>query len=68
MNCEINYYNCNDQVGLKCSFFQWVDNETCKSDRERINMLENELQLANQRKMTTREMEERSNRRERQNS
>ena len=28
-------------------------------------MLENELQLANQRKMTTREMEERANRRER---
>ena len=43
----------------------WVDNKTCKSDRERISMLENELQLANQREMTTREMEERSNRRER---
>ena len=28
-------------------------------------MLENELQLANQREMTTREMEERANRRER---
>ena len=28
-------------------------------------MLENELQLANQREITTREMEERSNRRER---
>ena len=65
MNSEINCYNCNDQVGPKCGFFQWVDNETCKSDRERISMLENELQLANQREMTTRQMEERSNRRER---
>ena len=65
MNCEINYYNCNDHVSPKCGFFQWVDNETCKSDRERISMLENELQLANQREMTTRKMEERSNRRER---
>ena len=42
-----------------------MDNETCKSDHERISMLENELQLANQREITTREMEERSNRRER---
>jgi len=42
-----------------------VDNETSKSDRERISMLENELQLANQKEMTTREMEERSNQRER---
>ena len=42
-----------------------MDNETCKSDGERISMLENELQLANQREITTREMEERSNRRER---
>ena len=65
MNCEINCYNCNDQVSPKYGFFQWVDNETCKSDRERISMLENELQLANQREMTTRKMEERSNRRER---
>ena len=65
MNCEINCYNCNDQVGHKCGFFQWVDSETCKSDRERISMLENELQLANKREMTTREMEERSNQRER---
>lgn len=65
MNYEINCCNCNDQVGPKYGFFQWVDNETCKSDRERISMLENELQLANQREMTTREMEERSNRRER---
>ena len=65
MNCEINCYNCNDQVGPKCGFFQWVDNESCKSDRERISTLENELQLANQREMTTRETEERANRRER---
>ena len=65
MNCEINCYNCNDQVGPKCGFFQWVDNESCKSDRERISTLENELQLANQREMTTREMEKRANRRER---
>ena len=65
VNYEINCYNCNDQVGPKCGFFQWVDNETCKSDRERISMLENELQLANQREMSTREMEERANRRER---
>ena len=65
MNFEINFYNCNDQVGPKCGFFQWVDNETCESDRERMSMLENELQLANQREMTTREIEERSNRRER---
>ena len=65
MNCEINCYNCNDQVGPKCGFFQWVDNKSCKSDRERISTLENELQLANQREMTTREMEERANRRER---
>ena len=42
-----------------------MDNETCKSDRKRISMLENELQLANQREMITREMEERSNWRER---
>ena len=67
MNCEINCYNCNDQVSPKCGFFQWVDNESCKSDRERINTLENELQLANQREMTTREMEERANRRDREN-
>ena len=65
MNCEINFYNCNDQVGRKCSFFQWVDNETYKSDHEKISMLENELHVANQREMTTREMKERSNRRER---
>ena len=65
MNCEINCYNCNDQVGPKCGFFQWMDNETCKSDRKRISMLENELQLANQREMITREMEERSNWRKR---
>lgn len=67
MNCGINCYNCNDQVGPKCGFFQWVDKETCKNDRDcdRISMLETELQLANQREMTTREMEERSNRRER---
>ena len=65
MNYEINCYNCSNQVGPKCDFFQWVDNETCKSDRERISMLENELQLANQREMSTREMEERANRRER---
>ena len=65
MNYEINCYNCNDQVGPICGFFQWVDNETCKSDRERISMLENELQLTNQREMSTREMEERANRRER---
>ena len=64
MNCEINFYNCNDQVGLKCSFFKWVDNETYKSDRKRISMLENELQVANQREMTTREMKKKSNRRE----
>ena len=59
MNCKINYYNCNDQVGPKCGFFKWVDNETCKSEIaplvcERISMLENKLQLANQREMTTR--------------
>ena len=42
-----------------------MDNETYKSDRARISMLENELQVANQREMTTREMKERSNRRER---
>ena len=42
-----------------------MDNKSCKSDRERISTLENELQLANQREMTTREMEERANRRER---
>ena len=65
MNCEINCYNCNDQVGPKCGFFQWVDNESCKSDHERISTLENELQLTNQREMTTREMEERANWRER---
>ena len=65
MNCEINCYNCNDQVGPKCGFFQWVDNKTCKSDCERISMFEHELQLANQREMTTREMKERANRRER---
>ena len=65
MNCEINCYNCKDQVSPKCGFFQWVDNESCKSDRERISTLENELQLANQREMTTREMEERANWRER---
>ena len=65
MNCEINCYNCNDQVGPKYGFFQWVDNESCKSDRERISTLENELQLANPREMTTKEMEERANRRER---
>ena len=65
MNYEINCYNCNDQVGPKCGFFQWVDNETCKSDRERISLLENELELANRREMTTREMEEKSNQRER---
>ena len=65
MNCEINCYNCNDQVDPKCGFFQWVDNESCKSDRERISTLDNELQLANQREMTTREMEERANRRKR---
>ena len=65
MNCEINCYNCNDQVGPKCGFFQWVDNKSCKSDRERISTLENELQLANQREMTTRETEERANWRER---
>ena len=65
MNYEINCYNCNDQVGPICGFFQWVDNETCKSDRERISMLENELQLTNQREMSTREMEERANQRER---
>ena len=55
MNCEINCYNCNDQVGPKCGFFQWMDSETCKSDHKRISMLENELQLANQREMITRE-------------
>ena len=70
MNCEINCYNCNYQVGPKCGFFQWVDNETCRSEtvplvHERISMLENELQLANQREMRSREMEERSNQRER---
>ena len=70
MNCEINCYNCNYQVGPKCVFFQWVDNETCRSEtvplvHERISMLENELQLANQREMRSREMEERSNQRER---
>ena len=47
-----------------------MDNKTYKSEttplvRERISMLENELHLANQKEMTTREMEERSNRRER---
>ena len=42
-----------------------MDNESCKSNRERISTLENELQLANQREMTTRETEERANRRER---
>lgn len=42
-----------------------MDNETCESDRERISMLKNELQLANQREMTTKEMEERCNQRER---
>ena len=42
-----------------------MDNETYKSDRERISMLENGLQVANQREMTTREMKKRSNRRER---
>ncbi|KAK9989068.1 hypothetical protein SO802_029307 [Lithocarpus litseifolius] len=57
-------------VGPKCGFFQWVDNETCRSEtaplvRERISMLENELQLVNQREMRSREMEERSNQRER---
>ena len=31
------------KVGPKYGFFQWVDNKTCKSDRERISMLENEL-------------------------
>ena len=65
MNCEINCYNCNNQVGPKCGFFQWVDNETCKSDREIISMLENELQLTNQREMATREIEERANWKER---
>ena len=35
------------------------------SVHERISMLENELQLANQREMRSREMEERSNQRER---
>ena len=70
MNCEINCCNFNDQIGPKCDFFQWVDNETCRSEttplvRERISMLENELHLASQKEMTTREMEERSNRRER---
>ena len=70
MNYEINCCNCNDQVGPKCGFFQWVNNETCRSEttplvREKISMLENELQLANQRKMRSMEMEERSNQRER---
>ena len=70
MNCEINCCNFNDQIGPKCDFFQWVDNETCRSEttplvREKISMLENELQLANQRKMRSMEMEERSNQRER---
>ena len=70
MNCEINCCNCNDQVGPKCGFFQWVDNKTCRNETaplvcERISMLENELQLANQREMRSREMEERSNQRER---
>ena len=41
-----------------------MDNETYKSDRARISMLESELQVANQREMTTREMKKRSNRRE----
>ena len=47
-----------------------MDNETCRSEtaplvRERISMLENELQLANQREMRSRKMEERFNQRER---
>ena len=41
-----------------------MDNESCKSDRERISTFENELQLANHREMITREMEERANWRE----
>ena len=70
MYYEINCCNCNDQVGPKCGFFQWVDNEICRSEtaplvRERISLLKNELQLANQREMRSSEMEERSNQRER---
>ena len=47
-----------------------MDNESCRSDtapivHERISMLENELQFANQREMRSREMEERFNQRER---
>ena len=65
MNSEINCCNCNDQVGPKCGFFQWVDDETCRSEtvplvHERISMLENELQLANQREMRSREIDRKS--------
>ena len=70
MNCEINCFNCNNQVGPNYGFFQWVDNESCRSETtplvcERMSMLEKELQLAIQREMRSKEMEERSNQRER---
>ena len=47
-----------------------MDDETCRSEtaplvHERISVLETELQLANQREMRNREMEERSYQRER---
>ena len=45
-----------EQVGPKCSFFQWIDNPTCMCVNEaahlvqlKLNLLRSELQLAHER-------------------
>ena len=45
-----------EQVGPKCSFFQWIDNPTCMRVNEaahlvqqKLNLLRSELQLAHER-------------------
>ena len=55
LECDV-FNSIYEQVGPKCPFFKWIDNPTCMRENEaahlvqqKLDLLQNELQLANER-------------------
>ena len=58
LECDV-FNSIYEQVGPKCPFFQWIDNSICMHGNEaahlmqqKLDLLQSELQLANERERT----------------
>ena len=58
LECDV-FNSIYEQVSPKCPFFKWIDNPTCMRENEvtylvqqKLDLLQSELQLANERERT----------------